>query len=107
MSSSDELRELYIRSATEKLAMLEELWQQAVAGHLGEEAVAPLKQFSHRLAGSGGSYGFPAMGDAARELELLLADAGRLAASEAEAVRLYERLKSELSALGREASEPS
>jgi HPt (histidine-containing phosphotransfer) domain-containing protein len=97
------LRITYIRSAQDKLATLDKLWQQATAGNLSPEALAPLREFSHRLAGSGGSYGFPALGDAAHELEMLLANAEPASPGERMLRRLRDRLKTELEALATQA----
>jgi len=99
MPTPADLQVIYIRSAHDKLATLDELWQQAIAGGLSPDAVAPLREFSHRLAGSGGSYGFPTLGDAAHDLEMLLGSAESLTAVEAMLHRLHDRLKSELEAL--------
>jgi HPt (histidine-containing phosphotransfer) domain-containing protein len=72
MSVPKALKNTYIRSATEKLRTLDELWETARTSEFTPGSLKPLKDFCHRLAGSGGSYGFPALGDAARALELAI-----------------------------------
>lgn len=99
MSVPEELRKLYICSAAEKLAMLQRLWAAAEAGYWQPHAVAPLREFAHRLAGSGGSYGFKALGDKARALELGLSTAGVQSAAPAPARKSYEALREELETL--------
>jgi HPt (histidine-containing phosphotransfer) domain-containing protein len=99
MSVPNELRILYIRSAAEKLAMLERLWAAAEAGYWRPDTVAPLKEFAHRLAGSGGSYGFRKLGDTARELELALDDLHSPSAAPEPARQSYQALRAELESL--------
>ena len=72
MSVPKALRNTYIRSAPEKMRTLDELWETARSAGFTAESLKPLKDFCHRLAGSGGSYGFSALGDAARALELAI-----------------------------------
>jgi HPt (histidine-containing phosphotransfer) domain-containing protein len=66
-----QLRREYLAEADEWLA---ELRADAAAFAAGDAAaVASLKTRFHRLAGSGGSYGFPDIGRLAREAELWIA----------------------------------
>lgn len=57
----------YIASLPQRRAALEAAWQQAVEGRPGARQV--LEREAHNLAGSGATFGFPALGDAARSLE--------------------------------------
>lgn len=62
-----QLRREYLAEADERLA---ELRADAAALAAGQaEAIPSLKTRFHRLAGSGGSYGFPEVGRIAREAE--------------------------------------
>ncbi len=62
-----ELRREYLADATERLA---ELRKDLDAFRVGEpDALNSLRQRFHRLAGSGGSYGFPKVSETAREME--------------------------------------
>ena len=61
------LRRDYLRDAPERLA---ELRKDLAAFRAGEQdALESLRQRFHRLAGSGGSYGFPGVTEIAREME--------------------------------------
>ncbi len=60
----------YRRSLPQRLAQIESLWRQVLNGEAPAEALASLERCAHRLAGSGGIFGFAALGDAARVLEL-------------------------------------
>jgi diguanylate cyclase (GGDEF)-like protein len=62
-----ELRRNYLRDAPERLT---ELRKDLAAFRAGEsDALASLRQRFHRLAGSGGSYGFPGVTEVARRME--------------------------------------
>lgn len=63
------LRNNYILTGEEKLRTLDRLWRNALAEASTAESLQPVKDFSHKLAGSGGSYGFDDLGAAARHLE--------------------------------------
>lgn len=68
------LRREYLVDSSKRVAELRALWARLAAG---ERAAAPeLRQAFHRLAGSGGSYGFPDVSTRSREGERL---ASRLA----------------------------
>ena len=61
------LKRDYLRDAPERLA---ELRKDVAAFRAGElDALESLRQRFHRLAGSGGSYGFPRVTDVSREME--------------------------------------
>jgi periplasmic divalent cation tolerance protein len=73
----DDQRAEYRRQLPEKMAQIQTLWQAVAAG--GEAAVpalADLERMAHTLAGTAGTLGFREAGLAAKELELLLAQAG-------------------------------
>ena len=60
----------YRRSLPQRLAQIESLWHQVLNGEAPAETLANLERCAHRLAGSGGTFGFATLGDAARVLEL-------------------------------------
>ena len=98
MSVPPKLMAIYIQSAAKKLAKLESLW----SGHVNDDPdkTRELIDFSHQLAGSGGSYGFSDLGRAARELELQLkAMVEKDNAPDRDVVKTYESLRKELRAL--------
>lgn len=73
-----ELRDEYLADSTQRVDELRHLLARL---NQGERAALPdLRQALHRLAGSGGSYGFPSVSTRSREGELL---AARLGATEA------------------------
>ena len=100
MAVPRELLIAYIRSATDKLASLEQLWNESDKDDISRHATLGLIELSHRLAGSGGSYGFHELGEAARALELELkaqAEPGRKTGGEIELA--YRALHRQLEAL--------
>lgn len=66
------LRRQYHDSFGEKLAELQQAWRQAAEGHWSSDAREPLRAAAHRLAGSGGGYGFHELSRLSRALELQL-----------------------------------
>jgi HPt (histidine-containing phosphotransfer) domain-containing protein len=69
----DELRREYLSEAPARLAELRTDLAAAQAGEAG--ALVSLRTRFHRLAGSGGSYGFPEISESARAAERrLIAD---------------------------------
>lgn len=62
-----QLRREYLAEADERLAELRADAAAFAAGHAA--AIPSLRTRFHRLAGSGGSYGFPEIGRIAREAE--------------------------------------
>jgi len=56
-----ELVELYVEEMGERVASLERLWN--------ENEIESLRSMAHQLKGASGGYGFPAITDAAAELE--------------------------------------
>lgn len=89
----DQMRALrleYLASAVERLPAME---ASLAAGELGE-----LRSNAHKLAGSGGFYGFDAISDSGRALELLIdgkASEAQIAAGLAELVRIVTEAKVE------------
>lgn len=65
------LRAEYLAAATQRVAELHALSARLAADQAGT-TLAQLRQAFHRLAGSGGSYGFPRISAASREAEQLL-----------------------------------
>jgi len=66
------LRRQYLLEAPERLAELRAALARAGAGNA--EALSQLRLLLHRLAGSGGSYGFDDVSTRARAAELLVRD---------------------------------
>lgn len=60
----------YRSSLTQRLDQIESLWRQVLNDEAPEQALASLERCAHSLAGSGATFGFAALGDAARVLEL-------------------------------------
>ncbi len=58
----------YGRALPARIAGLREAWQRAAASR-SDEDYRTLEREAHSIAGSGGTFGFPAVGTAARELE--------------------------------------
>ena len=72
------LRREYLADSRQRVEELRRLFARVSAGE--RSALPELRQAFHRLAGSGGSYGFPAVSVRSRDGELLV---GRLADSPA------------------------
>ncbi|HET7403938.1 MAG TPA: Hpt domain-containing protein [Usitatibacter sp.] len=75
MSSPGELEEFlarqradYGRALPARVAGLREAWQRAAAS-CSDDDYGALQRAAHSIAGSGGTFGFAAVGTAARELE--------------------------------------
>lgn len=102
-----ELRREYLSEAPARLA---ELRKDVAAFRAGEpDAAQSLIRRFHRLAGSGGSYGFPEVSEISREAERWLRDEGPLP-TEINAVRLEEmvdRLSATFDAAARELGLPA
>lgn len=84
------LRQEYLASARERLPQME--------GWLAAGELAELRSSAHKLAGSGGFYGFDAISDAGRALELLIdgkAPKAKIADGLAELVRVLTEAKVE------------
>lgn len=89
-----QLRREYLAEADERLA---ELRADAAAFAAGQaEAIGSLKTRFHRLAGSGGSYGFPEIGRIAREAEQWITTGpARDGAAQARLAQAIHRLEEE------------
>ena len=70
MEGFEELLRMYRQSLPEKRALLEQEWRAVREANEAAEAPAQaLRRQLHNLSGSGGAYGFEAMGEMARTLE--------------------------------------
>lgn len=70
MEGFEELLRMYRQSLPEKRALLEHEWRAVrEANEAAEATVQALRRQLHNLSGSGGAYGFEAMGEMARTLE--------------------------------------
>ena len=56
----------------DRLVQIVSLWGQVLDGEAPGEALATLERCAHSLAGSGATFGYAALGDAARQLELAI-----------------------------------
>jgi len=63
----------YRRALPQRMTQIELLWRQVLIGENAAQALATLERCAHSLAGSGATFGFAGMGNAARELELAVA----------------------------------
>ena len=66
----DAQRADYRNSLPQRLAQIESLWRQVLNDERSAETLATLERCAHSLAGSGATFGFADLGDAARALEL-------------------------------------
>ena len=62
----------YGSSLPQRLAQVESLWREVLSHEASPQALVSLERCAHSLAGSSGTFGFAALGDAARVLELAL-----------------------------------
>ena len=60
----------YRAALPQRLAHIELLWHQVLNGDSASQALVTLERCAHSLAGSGATFGFAGVGNAARELEL-------------------------------------
>ena len=65
----DTQRADYRRSLPERLAQIDLFWCRVRDDEAPAQALADLERCAHNLAGSGATFGFAALGDAARVLE--------------------------------------
>jgi HPt (histidine-containing phosphotransfer) domain-containing protein len=70
----DQQRVDYRRSLPEKAAQIQALWTAAEAGGAGASPLADLERLVHSLAGTAGTLGFRELGQAAKLLEMVLAE---------------------------------
>jgi len=66
------LHNSYAARLPEKIIQIEETWQMLVSGERNGDALKALHRMVHSLAGSGPTFGFAAVGEAARTLEIFL-----------------------------------
>ena len=69
MEGFEQLQKMYRQVLPEKRAALEHEWRHLLAGAEPEPHVLELRRQLHQLSGSGGAYGYDAMGEMARSLE--------------------------------------
>ena len=69
-----QLQKLYIQSLPTKKEDIASALEAAKQDIANEQLLADLKMLVHRLAGSGGGYGFTQLSQAAREMELTIED---------------------------------
>lgn len=62
-------RAQYAKTCGEKFAALKAAWARSGAGRADIEALLELERLAHTFAGSGPTFGFEALGEAARRLE--------------------------------------
>lgn len=72
LASLEQQRAEYCASLPQRLADIESLWRQVLHDGAPAAALATLERQAHSLAGSGATFGFAGLGDAARALELAL-----------------------------------
>ena len=72
LASLETQRADFRSSLPQRLDQIESLWCQVLNDEAPAEALASLERCAHSLAGSGATFGFAAMGDAARVLELIV-----------------------------------
>lgn len=69
MEGFEELKRLYRESLPQKRQALELEWRAILGGADPEPHAQSLRHQLHQLSGSGGAYGYDAMGEMARSLE--------------------------------------
>lgn len=62
----------YRSSLPQRLAQIDSLWRQVLNNEAPAPALVSLERCAHSLAGSGATFGFADLGDAARLLELAI-----------------------------------
>lgn len=69
MEGFEALLRLYRQALPEKRELLERAWREVQRDPAPELHAQALRRHLHNLAGSGGAYGFDALGEMARQLE--------------------------------------
>lgn len=72
LASLETQRADFRSSLPQRLDQIESLWCQVLNDEAPAEALVSLERCAHSLAGSGATFGFAAMGNAARVLELVV-----------------------------------
>ena len=67
-------REVYRHELPQRLAKIESLWEIFRRSEEPREGLNAIERCAHNLAGSSATFGFSEIGDAARDLELLLSE---------------------------------
>lgn len=73
----DAQRREYGRSLPDEVSQIDAQWRLAAAGTSNGAPLAQLERLAHTLAGTAGTLGFVATGQAAKALELLLQQGGQ------------------------------
>lgn len=68
------LRSKYIANLTERASQISELWSMLRYLKWSDQGLRALQHLAHQLAGSGDTFGFPAISHAARQLESYLTE---------------------------------
>ena len=95
----EEQRVDYRNMLPQRLEQINLLWHQVLKGEKVAEALPTLERCAHSLAGSGATFGFADLGDAARVLELMvhplvnagIAITGKAQADITQAIELLQR----------------
>ncbi len=66
------LGEKYAKQFPERIAEINSLWARISADTVDREALDSLYRLVHGLAGSGATFGFPQLSEAAKECEIML-----------------------------------
>ncbi len=97
------LRENFVNQLPERLQTLEKTWLDFQQQDQNPEALKEIRTMAHRLAGSGGTFGFPALSDRSRELEQFIQ--GFLLNETVPSVEETEEIEARVSALRRVSEE--
>jgi HPt (histidine-containing phosphotransfer) domain-containing protein len=65
----EELQELFRPQLAARVREIEEVWETVRSGGADGAALKRLHRLAHSLGGAAGTFGYPAVGDAARALE--------------------------------------
>lgn len=86
----EQLQQTYQRSLPLKANQIRELWDKLCFLNWSADGIALLQSLTHRLAGSGGAYGFPLVSDRAQALDQLLQSLERDHLDESQRARVEE-----------------
>jgi HPt (histidine-containing phosphotransfer) domain-containing protein len=100
------LRDAYARDLVARLAVLEDLWARLQRDGWERTVAQDLRQRVHRMRGSGATFGFPQLSEAARHLEdaLRKADVGNAGPTPQQLADIGAELGALRQALGESAS---
>lgn len=68
----EQFRHKFIQSLPERAQRMEEIWSHLRHLNWSPQGVSALQQLVHKLAGSSGSFGFPELGQLAKEMDVYL-----------------------------------